>query len=83
MFAAIGICIVLGCVIGGYLMGHGNLSVLWQPAELVIIFGAALGSFVIASPLKIIKATVGSIGRLFAGKAYGRPDYEEIGRAHV
>lgn len=78
MFPAIGICIVLGCVVGGYLMGHGNLGVLWQPAELVIIFGAALGSFVIASPLKIIKATVGSIGRLFAGKAYGRAEYEEV-----
>jgi chemotaxis protein MotA len=78
MFAAIGICIVLGCVMGGYIMGHGNLGVLWQPAELVIIFGAAIGGFVISSPLKVIKSTIGSIGRLFGGKAYSRPDYEEV-----
>ncbi|HDY70918.1 MAG TPA: flagellar motor stator protein MotA, partial [Nitrospirae bacterium] len=52
MLALIGILIVLGAVVGGYLMENGNLSVLFQPAEVVIIFGAALGSLVIAAPPK-------------------------------
>ncbi len=78
MFAAIGIAIVLGSVIGGYLMGHGNLGILFQPAEMVIIFGAALGGFVIASPLKVIKTVLGNISRLFTGKAYSREDYEQV-----
>jgi len=78
MFTGIGILIVLGCVIGGYLMGHGNLSVLFQPAEIIIIFGAALGNFVISSPPKVLKATLGSIPKLFGGKAYSRQDYEEV-----
>lgn len=43
MFAIIGILVVIGAIVGGYLMEHGNLLVLMQPAELVIIGGAALG----------------------------------------
>ncbi|MCX5858128.1 MAG: flagellar motor stator protein MotA, partial [Deltaproteobacteria bacterium] len=55
MFAIIGILIVLGSVIGGYLEAHGNLAVLVQPAELLIIGGAAIGAFLISTPLKIVK----------------------------
>ena len=43
MFSIIGMVVVLGAIVGGYLMEHGNLKVLMQPAELVIIGGAALG----------------------------------------
>ena len=42
MFAIIGSCIVLVCVVGGYLLEHGNLAVLFQPIELLIIGGAAV-----------------------------------------
>ena len=55
MFAIVGIVVVLGAVIGGYLMEHGNLGVIFQPAELVIIFGAAIGSFLVASPSKVVR----------------------------
>ena len=41
MFVIIGIVVVFGAVVAGYLMEHGNLRVLMQPAELVIIAGAA------------------------------------------
>ena len=51
MFTIIGIVVVLGAVVGGYLMEHGNLQVLVQPAELVIIAGAAIGTVLIANPL--------------------------------
>jgi chemotaxis protein MotA len=44
MFAIIGIVVVFGCVVAGYLMEHGNLRVLIQPAELVIIGGVFSGS---------------------------------------
>lgn len=43
MFVIIGIVVVIGAVAGGYLMEHGNLRVLLQPAELLIIGGAAMG----------------------------------------
>src|SRR5271165_3917199 len=54
MFAIIGMVIVLGAVIGGFLMEHGILKVLVQPAELVTIGGAALGTLLIANPLPVI-----------------------------
>jgi chemotaxis protein MotA len=54
MFAIIGIVVVFGAIVGGYLMEHGNLMVLLQPAELIIIGGAALGTMLIANPLPIV-----------------------------
>ena len=56
MFAIIGILIVFGAIIGGYLMEHGNIMVLVQPAELIIIGGAALGTIFVANPLPIVIA---------------------------
>ena len=66
MFAIIGIVVVFGAIIGGYLMEHGKLLVLMQPAELVIIFGAAIGTVLIANPLPVVvqmgKGIVGVFG---------------------
>ena len=58
MFAIIGIVVVIGAVIGGYLMEHGHLEVLMQPAELVIIGGAALGTLLIANPISTVIAII-------------------------
>ena len=52
MFVIIGILIVIGAIVGGYLMEHGNLRVLVQPAELLIIGGAAIGTC--SSPIPCI-----------------------------
>jgi chemotaxis protein MotA len=75
MFFIIGAIVVLSAVIGGYLLEHGNLSLLYQPVELLIIGGAALGSFLISNPLKIIKATVGSLMGIFSDSSYSKGDY--------
>lgn len=67
MFAIIGFVVVLGAVIGGYLMEHGHLAVLLQPAELVIIGGAAVGTLLIANPLPVVvKVFKGALGILKA-----------------
>ena len=69
MFSIIGIVVVIGAVIGGYLMEKGNMKVLVQPAELVIIGGAAIGTLLIANPLPVIMGIVkGVLGVLSAGK---------------
>lgn len=78
MFVIIGIVVVTVAILGGYLMEHGNLSVLLQPAELVIIGGAALGAFVIASPLKVIKEVFRATLRMFSHKTYTKEDYLDI-----
>lgn len=54
MLAIIGILVVFGAIIGGYLLEHGNPMVLVQPAELLIIGGSALGTILVANPLPIV-----------------------------
>jgi len=75
MFVFIGAAIVIGSVFGGYLMEQGNVNLLFQPAELLIIFGAAMGGFVISSPLKVIKAVQGAVLRMFKSRIYSSKDY--------
>jgi chemotaxis protein MotA len=77
MFAIIGIIVVFGCVIGGFLMEHGNLHVLIQPAELVTIGGAAVGTVLIANPLHILKKIGGGIGGVFGGSKFTKQAYLE------
>lgn len=74
MLALVGILVVFGAVIGGFLMEHGQLAVLMQPAELVIIVGASLGTILVANPLptviKILKSTLGIVKSSPYNKAF-------------
>jgi chemotaxis protein MotA len=65
MFAIIGIAMVLGAITLGYVLEKGNFSVLWQPAELVIIFGAAIGSLIVGSPKEVLSGALKGIGSVF------------------
>lgn len=56
MLILLGYLVVLGTVFGGYLMTGGSLGALYQPAELVIIAGAGIGSFTSAIMAKRLKA---------------------------
>ena len=51
----VGIVIAMGCMLGGFAAEGGQLHVIWQPYEFVIIGGSALGTFVVANPLSVIK----------------------------
>src|SRR5882762_2161720 len=75
MFAIIGILVVVGAVMGGYLMEHGNIKVLIQPAELVIIGGASLGTVLIANPLHILKTIASSLPGVFTGSKFTKQLY--------
>ena len=77
MFAIIGIVVVFGAVIAGYLMEHGNLKVLMQPAELVIIGGAAIGTVLIGNPLHILKQMAAGVVGVFGGSKYSKKAYLE------
>src|SRR5271154_358707 len=77
MFVIIGIVVVFGAVVGGYLMEHGNLKVLVQPAELVVLGGAAIGTLLIANPLHILKAVAGGVTGVFGGSKYNKAKYLE------
>ena len=75
MFAIIGIVVVFGSIVAGYLLEHGNIRVLLQPAELVIIGGAAVGTVLVANPLHIIKKIAEGIGGVFRGSAFSKQTY--------
>jgi|ERR1700690_3298936 len=77
MFVIIGIVVVIGAIVGGYLMEHGSIRVLVQPAELLIIGGAAIGTVLIANPLYILKKIAGGLSAVFGGSKYGKPKYME------
>lgn len=78
MLVIIGAAVVLGSVIGGYILEHGNLSVLFQPAEVVIIFGAALGALIIMSPMHVLKGVIkGALKTITGGGSYSKKDYLE------
>ncbi len=58
MFTLIGIGIVIVAVMVGYLMHHGNIGVLIQINEFVILGGAAVGSLIAANGMKGFQATI-------------------------
>lgn len=75
MFAIIGIVVVFGAVLGGYLMEHGHVKVLMQPAELLIIGGAAIGTVLIANPLHILKQIAAGVTGVFGGSKFTKQRY--------
>ena len=77
MFSIIGILLVFGAVIGGFLMEKGKLMVLIQPSELVIIAGAAIGTVLVANPLPGIIKIFKSLLRVLSGNPYTKPYYLE------
>jgi chemotaxis protein MotA len=69
MLPIIGIVVVFGAVIAGFLMEKGNILVLLQPSEMVTIIGAAMGTMLVANPMHIIKAIMaGVLGALGSSK---------------
>ena len=75
MFSIIGIVVVFGAVIGGFLMEKGNLLVLVQPAELVTIGGAAIGTLLAANPMHILKGIAGDLTRVLGGTKFPKQRY--------
>ena len=75
MFAIVGIVVVFGAVVGGYLLEKGNILVLLQPAELVIIAGAALGTVLISNRPHTLKKIVQGIVGVFAGTGFTTQHY--------
>lgn len=75
MFSIIGIVVVFGSVIACYLMEHGNMKVLMQPAELIIILGAAIGTVLIANPLHILAKIGIGISGAFGGSPFSKQRY--------
>ena len=77
MFAIIGIVVVIGAILSGYLIEHGKIGVLIQPAELIIIGGAALGTLLIANPLATLIRVLKGVLSVFKGSSYTKAFFLE------
>ena len=77
MLVIVGILVVIGSVLGGYLMEGGALGVLIQPAELIIIGGAAVGSLLISTSPVVVKALISQLTGLF-GTGLTRDDFGDL-----
>lgn len=75
MFAIVGILVVFLAVIGGFLMEKGHLAVLVQPAELLIIGGAAVGTLLAANPMHILKGIIAGLKGVIGGSKYSKQRY--------
>jgi chemotaxis protein MotA len=77
MISIIGIVVVLGAIAGGYLMEHGKLLVLVQPAELLIILGSAVGTVVVANPIPTLMRIANGLKGILSGSPFTKAYYLE------
>jgi chemotaxis protein MotA len=61
MLMIVGLLVVMGAVVGGYMMAGGVLVLLYQPSEVVVIGGAAIGSLLISTPGSVLKMMLAQI----------------------
>lgn len=78
MFILIGFAVVLGSIISGYLLSKGELLALWQPFELLIILGAAIGAFIAANPIHVVKEVVHNLAAAFGPSKFSKDYYMDL-----
>ncbi len=78
MFVLIGYVVVLGAVFGGYALAGGHLGALWQPLELLMIGGGAVGAFIVGNNTKALKATFKALPTVLKGSKYNKALYMDL-----
>ena len=78
MFVIIGWVLVLASVIGSFVGVGGHLAALVQPFELLCIFGAAIGAFVVSNPIATLKKTRKAIPTAFKAGGYSKDKYVQL-----
>jgi len=78
MLVAIGYVVVIVSVFGGFAMAGGHLGSLFQPVELIMIAGAAVGAFFVGNSGKAIKATFKALPYIFRDANYTKAVYMEL-----
>ena len=80
MFVIIGFAIVLIMVFGGFTLAGGKFALILKaaPTELMMIFGAAVGAFVIGNSMLVIKKTMSALGSIMKGEKWKSDDYKDL-----
>ena len=68
----------MGSVFGGFALAGGHVASLFQPLELLMIGGAAVGAFVVGNPLKVLKSTAASLPKLLKSSPYTKSLFMEL-----
>lgn len=74
----VGIFVVIAAVIGGFMMSGGDLHILNQPNEVVVIVGAAIGSVLISTPIPMLKKMIAAFITAIKGFHVSKQDYLEL-----
>ena len=67
MVIPLGIIIGFGCALAGYVLHGGNPVVLWQPTEMLTIFGLAIGATISSNTNRTIKLMMHDLSAVFQG----------------
>lgn len=80
MLGLVGIAIIIIMVFGGYVLAGGKMGIILKalPFEMIMIGGAAIGSFLISNDMASVKHTLKDIGKVFKGSKWKTADYRDI-----
>lgn len=78
MLTIVGFAVVLISVVMGYVLHHGNLLVLYQPTELLIIGGAAVGALIASSSMTVLKHLIHECLGVITGSGVSKTKYTEL-----
>jgi chemotaxis protein MotA len=78
MLVIVGYVLVAFSVFGGFALAGGSMGALLQPVELMMIGGAAVGSFIVSNSSATIKATLNALPSLMKGIKYNKESYMEL-----
>jgi chemotaxis protein MotA len=76
----VGCIVVIGGVLGGFMMAGGHVGALIQPSELVTIGGASLGALIVMSPTKVIKDLIKGVLSAIKGSPFNKVMYGDLFR---
>jgi len=72
MLIIIGYVVIFLSVFGGFALSGGHLAAIFQPLELLIIGGAAIGAFIIGNSTTVLKSVLKALPSLFKGEKSGK-----------
>ncbi|HRO15267.1 MAG TPA: flagellar motor stator protein MotA [Paracoccus sp. (in: a-proteobacteria)] len=80
MFGFVGIALTFAMVFGGYILAGGKMAVITHslPFEMMMIGGAAVGSYLLSNDSAVLKHTLGGIMRAFRGARWTESDNRDL-----
>jgi len=80
MLGIIGIVVIFAMVFGGYVLAGGKMGIILKalPFEMMMIGGAALGTFLLGNDGGVVKHTLKDISKVFKGAHWKPGDYKDL-----